>query len=69
MGMHTSLTTVRHCFVQDNQMLQEPLGQGEGPYQSLLAQIEKRSKDSKLLPAEAVKQQQLHAHPDAPPHQ
>ena len=48
-------------------MLQEPLGQGEERYQSLLAQIEKRSKDSKLLPAEPVKQQQLHAHPDPPP--
>ena len=67
MGMHTSSTTVGHCFVQDNQMLQEPLGQGERPYQSLLAQIEKRPKDSKLLPAEPVKQQQLHAHPDPPP--
>ncbi len=57
---------VGHCFVQDNQMLQEALGRGEGPYLSLLAQIAKRSKDSQLLPAEPVKQQ-LQAHPQPPP--
>ena len=50
-------------------MLQEALGRGDGPYQSLLAQIGKRSKNSQLLPGEPVKQQQqqLHAHPERPP--
>ena len=48
-------------------MLQEALGRGEGRYLSLLAEIQKRSKISQLLPAEPVKQQQLHAHPEPTP--
>ncbi len=48
-------------------MLQEALGRGEGPYLSLLAEIQRRSKISQLLPAEPVKQQQLHAHSEPPP--
>ena len=44
-------------------MLQEALGRGEGPYLSLLAEIQRRSKISQLLPAEPVKQQKLQTHP------
>ncbi len=48
-------------------MLQEALGRGEGPYQSLLDQIEMRSKASKLLPPEPMKQQQLQAPTESRP--
>ena len=48
-------------------MLQEALGRGEGPYLSLLAEIQRRSKISQLLPPEPARQQQLHAHPDLLP--